>query len=65
MVPNNTEQKFQVYFSTIWNCKYLQYYQQCMTSIVMVSAQYGANTFVSVWYHRNTDSGNFEKNFSA
>ncbi len=25
----------------------------------MVLLQYGTDTFVSVWYHRNTDSGNY------
>ncbi len=31
----------------------------------MVSSRYGTDSFVSVWYHYDTDSGDFQKNFDS
>jgi hypothetical protein len=31
--------------------------------MVKVLSRYGSDSFLSVWYHHGTDSGNFQKNF--
>ncbi len=31
----------------------------------MVWSQYGTDSFVSVWYHDDTNSGDFQKHFGA
>jgi hypothetical protein len=50
---------------SIWYHQYIKYHCQYDTSIGMVSSQYGTDSFVSVWYCHNTDSGYSQKNFDA
>ncbi len=45
--------------------KYIKYCHQYDTSTVMILSLYGTDGFVSVLYHHDTDSGNFQKNFDA
>ncbi len=48
-----------------WYQLYINYHHQYDTSIAMVSLQYSADSFVSIWYHHAPNSSDFHKNFDA
>ncbi len=47
----------------VWYRQFIEYHFQYNTTIAMVSSQYGADGFVSIWHCPDTDSGNFLKTF--
>jgi hypothetical protein len=51
-----------VLISTIW---YYQDLEQDKASIVIILSQCGSFSFVPVWYHYDTDSGNLNESSDA
>jgi len=66
-IPNNTKQYLTNLVSVviIGYQQSIKYHCQYDSSIMKVSSWYGSGSFLSVWYHHSTDSGDFCKTFDA